>query len=181
MPSWSQMLIGETAACHLFMFFLLEFRHLAFDCSAHTRLPIRICTLFIHRNSVTFHAFHVLAAVLRQPSLIIGFHVCCRLVCCYLRSSAEVSLDAVVSQGEIEEPSQASDKAVVPSTSQEPSSSSAGTQHSSTVMEFDFFCWGCVLSGKSILKNELSTLKWHTVNILGHVFRNKLLSHLAIF
>lgn len=43
------------------------------------------------------------------------------------RSSAEVSLDAVVSRGDIEEPSQASDKAVVPSTSQEPSSSSADT------------------------------------------------------
>ncbi|XP_070816529.1 translocated promoter region b, nuclear basket protein isoform X2 [Chaetodon trifascialis] len=43
------------------------------------------------------------------------------------RSSAEVSVDAVVSQGEIEEPSQPSDKASLPSTSQEPSSSSADT------------------------------------------------------
>ncbi|XP_041791081.1 translocated promoter region b, nuclear basket protein [Chelmon rostratus] len=43
------------------------------------------------------------------------------------RSSAEVSVDAVVSQGDIEEPSQPSDKASLPSTSQEPSSSSADT------------------------------------------------------
>uniref|UniRef100_A0A8C4IXE1 Nucleoprotein TPR n=1 Tax=Dicentrarchus labrax TaxID=13489 RepID=A0A8C4IXE1_DICLA len=42
------------------------------------------------------------------------------------RSSAEVSVEPVVSQGDIEEPSQPSDKAS-PSTSQEPSSSSAGT------------------------------------------------------
>uniref|UniRef100_A0A8C4IU94 Nucleoprotein TPR n=1 Tax=Dicentrarchus labrax TaxID=13489 RepID=A0A8C4IU94_DICLA len=40
--------------------------------------------------------------------------------------SAEVSVEPVVSQGDIEEPSQPSDKAS-PSTSQEPSSSSAGT------------------------------------------------------
>lgn len=43
------------------------------------------------------------------------------------RSSAEVSMDPVVSQGDMEEPSQPSDKASLPSTSQEPSSSSAGT------------------------------------------------------
>uniref|UniRef100_A0A4W6CZ57 Nucleoprotein TPR n=1 Tax=Lates calcarifer TaxID=8187 RepID=A0A4W6CZ57_LATCA len=41
--------------------------------------------------------------------------------------SAEVSVDPVVSQGDVEEPSQPSDKASLPSTSQEPSSSSAGT------------------------------------------------------
>uniref|UniRef100_A0AAQ5XSD1 Nucleoprotein TPR n=1 Tax=Amphiprion ocellaris TaxID=80972 RepID=A0AAQ5XSD1_AMPOC len=41
--------------------------------------------------------------------------------------SAEVSVDPVVSQGDMEEPSQPSDKASIPSTSQEPSSSSAGT------------------------------------------------------
>uniref|UniRef100_A0A8D0D7Y8 Nucleoprotein TPR n=1 Tax=Sander lucioperca TaxID=283035 RepID=A0A8D0D7Y8_SANLU len=39
----------------------------------------------------------------------------------------EVSVDPVVSQGDIEEPGQQSDKASLPSTSQEPSSSSAGT------------------------------------------------------
>uniref|UniRef100_A0A8C4IT63 Nucleoprotein TPR n=1 Tax=Dicentrarchus labrax TaxID=13489 RepID=A0A8C4IT63_DICLA len=44
----------------------------------------------------------------------------------FLESSAEVSVEPVVSQGDIEEPSQPSDKAS-PSTSQEPSSSSAGT------------------------------------------------------
>uniref|UniRef100_A0A4W6CZ31 Nucleoprotein TPR n=1 Tax=Lates calcarifer TaxID=8187 RepID=A0A4W6CZ31_LATCA len=43
------------------------------------------------------------------------------------RPSAEVSVDPVVSQGDVEEPSQPSDKASLPSTSQEPSSSSAGT------------------------------------------------------
>ncbi|XP_045906477.1 translocated promoter region b, nuclear basket protein [Micropterus dolomieu] len=43
------------------------------------------------------------------------------------RSSAEVSMDPVVSQGDMEEPSQPSDKASLPSTSQEPSSSSADT------------------------------------------------------
>ncbi|XP_013862826.1 nucleoprotein TPR [Austrofundulus limnaeus] len=47
------------------------------------------------------------------------------------RPSAEVSLDPVVSQGDSEEPSQLSDKASLPSTSQEPPSSSADT--SSTV------------------------------------------------
>ncbi|XP_027883247.1 translocated promoter region b, nuclear basket protein isoform X1 [Xiphophorus couchianus] len=41
--------------------------------------------------------------------------------------SAEASVDAVVSQGDAEEPSQPSDKANLPSTSQEPSSSSADT------------------------------------------------------
>lgn len=44
----------------------------------------------------------------------------------YFRSSAEVSLDPVVSQGSAEEPSQQSDKSNMPSTSQEPSTSSAG-------------------------------------------------------
>uniref|UniRef100_A0A3B5B4R2 Nucleoprotein TPR n=1 Tax=Stegastes partitus TaxID=144197 RepID=A0A3B5B4R2_9TELE len=43
------------------------------------------------------------------------------------RPSAEASLDPVVSQADMEEPSQPSDKASLPSTSQEPSSSSAGT------------------------------------------------------
>lgn len=43
------------------------------------------------------------------------------------RSSAEVSVEAAVSQGDIEESSQPSDKASLPSTSQEPSSSSADT------------------------------------------------------
>uniref|UniRef100_A0A7N8Y5C6 Nucleoprotein TPR n=1 Tax=Mastacembelus armatus TaxID=205130 RepID=A0A7N8Y5C6_9TELE len=43
------------------------------------------------------------------------------------RPSAEVSLDAVVSQGDVEELSQPPDKASLPSTSQEPSSSSAGS------------------------------------------------------
>ncbi|KAM7409722.1 hypothetical protein PAMA_001286 [Pampus argenteus] len=43
------------------------------------------------------------------------------------RPSAEVSLDPVVSQGDIEESSQSSDKSNLPSTSQEPSSSSADT------------------------------------------------------
>uniref|UniRef100_A0A667WHZ1 Nucleoprotein TPR n=1 Tax=Myripristis murdjan TaxID=586833 RepID=A0A667WHZ1_9TELE len=41
--------------------------------------------------------------------------------------SAEASVDPVVSQGDMEEPSQPSDEASLPSTSQEPSSSSAGT------------------------------------------------------
>uniref|UniRef100_A0A3B4WVR4 Nucleoprotein TPR n=1 Tax=Seriola lalandi dorsalis TaxID=1841481 RepID=A0A3B4WVR4_SERLL len=41
--------------------------------------------------------------------------------------SAEVSVDPVVSQGDLEEPGQPSDKGSLPSTSQEPSSSSAGT------------------------------------------------------
>uniref|UniRef100_A0A8C9ZZD2 Nucleoprotein TPR n=1 Tax=Sander lucioperca TaxID=283035 RepID=A0A8C9ZZD2_SANLU len=45
----------------------------------------------------------------------------------FLESSGEVSVDPVVSQGDIEEPGQQSDKASLPSTSQEPSSSSAGT------------------------------------------------------
>ncbi|XP_037553921.1 translocated promoter region b, nuclear basket protein [Nematolebias whitei] len=43
------------------------------------------------------------------------------------RPSAEVPVDPVVSQGDTEEPSQPSDKASLPSTSQEPSSSSADT------------------------------------------------------
>ncbi|XP_008293744.1 translocated promoter region b, nuclear basket protein [Stegastes partitus] len=43
------------------------------------------------------------------------------------RPSAEASLDPVVSQADMEEPSQPSDKASLPSTSQEPSSSSADT------------------------------------------------------
>ncbi|XP_072245246.1 translocated promoter region b, nuclear basket protein isoform X3 [Leuresthes tenuis] len=43
------------------------------------------------------------------------------------RPSAEVSVDPVGSQGDLEEPSQPSDKASLPSTSQEPSSSSADT------------------------------------------------------
>ncbi|XP_047192707.1 translocated promoter region b, nuclear basket protein isoform X2 [Scophthalmus maximus] len=43
------------------------------------------------------------------------------------RPSAEASMDAVVSQGDVEEQSQPSDKASLPSTSQEPSSSSADT------------------------------------------------------
>uniref|UniRef100_A0A8C9ZWD0 Nucleoprotein TPR n=1 Tax=Sander lucioperca TaxID=283035 RepID=A0A8C9ZWD0_SANLU len=53
----------------------------------------------------------------------------CVCVCgsVYSRSSGEVSVDPVVSQGDIEEPGQQSDKASLPSTSQEPSSSSAGT------------------------------------------------------
>lgn len=42
------------------------------------------------------------------------------------RTTAEVSLDPVVSQGSLEEPSQQPDKTNVPSTSQEASSSSAG-------------------------------------------------------
>lgn len=54
----------------------------------------------------------------------------------YSRSSAEASLDPVVSQGEIEEPSQPSDKVNVPSTSQEPSSSSAGTEYTSAINGF---------------------------------------------
>lgn len=62
--------------------------------------------------------------------------------CCYggllNRSSAEVSLDAVVSRGDIDEPSQVSDKAVVPSTSQEPSSSSAGAHSISALGDFGF-------------------------------------------
>ncbi|XP_035767448.1 translocated promoter region b, nuclear basket protein [Neolamprologus brichardi] len=43
------------------------------------------------------------------------------------RPGAEVSVDPVVSQGDMEESSQASDKSSLPSTSQEPSSSSADT------------------------------------------------------
>ncbi|XP_047443060.1 translocated promoter region b, nuclear basket protein [Mugil cephalus] len=43
------------------------------------------------------------------------------------RPSAEVSVEPVVSQGDMEEPSQLSDKTSLPSTSQEPSSSSADT------------------------------------------------------
>uniref|UniRef100_A0AAQ4RTB8 Nucleoprotein TPR n=1 Tax=Gasterosteus aculeatus aculeatus TaxID=481459 RepID=A0AAQ4RTB8_GASAC len=43
------------------------------------------------------------------------------------RPSADVSVDPGVSQGDLEEPGQQSDKACLPSTSQEPSSSSAGT------------------------------------------------------
>uniref|UniRef100_A0A671WIG9 Nucleoprotein TPR n=1 Tax=Sparus aurata TaxID=8175 RepID=A0A671WIG9_SPAAU len=46
----------------------------------------------------------------------------------FLESSAEVSVEPGLSQGDIEEPSQPSDKANLPSTSQEPSSSSAGTE-----------------------------------------------------
>ena len=42
----------------------------------------------------------------------------------------------MVSQGDIEEPSQPSDKANVPSTSQEPSSSSAGKEGISVVIDF---------------------------------------------
>ncbi|XP_075944416.1 translocated promoter region b, nuclear basket protein isoform X3 [Anarhichas minor] len=42
-------------------------------------------------------------------------------------SRAEVSMDSVGSQGDLEEPGQQSDKACLPSTSQEPSSSSADT------------------------------------------------------
>lgn len=61
-------------------------------------------------------------------------------VVCRWRSSAEASLDPVVSQGDIEEPSQASDKAVVPSTSQEPSSSSAGMPSISAVGDSGVFC-----------------------------------------
>lgn len=54
----------------------------------------------------------------------------------YSRSSAEVSLEPVVSQEDMEEPSQPSDKANVPSTSQEPSSSSAGKEGISAVIDF---------------------------------------------
>lgn len=56
--------------------------------------------------------------------ILIECHAC--FVSVYSRTSAEVSLDPVVSQGDIEEAGQPSDKANVPSTSQEPSSSSAG-------------------------------------------------------
>uniref|UniRef100_A0A3Q1FGC6 Nucleoprotein TPR n=1 Tax=Acanthochromis polyacanthus TaxID=80966 RepID=A0A3Q1FGC6_9TELE len=45
----------------------------------------------------------------------------------FLETGAEVSVDPVVSQADMEEPSQPADKASVPSTSQEPSSSSADT------------------------------------------------------
>uniref|UniRef100_A0AAQ4PKG5 Nucleoprotein TPR n=1 Tax=Gasterosteus aculeatus aculeatus TaxID=481459 RepID=A0AAQ4PKG5_GASAC len=45
----------------------------------------------------------------------------------FLEPSADVSVDPGVSQGDLEEPGQQSDKACLPSTSQEPSSSSAGT------------------------------------------------------
>uniref|UniRef100_A0A3Q3ANC8 Nucleoprotein TPR n=1 Tax=Kryptolebias marmoratus TaxID=37003 RepID=A0A3Q3ANC8_KRYMA len=48
----------------------------------------------------------------------------------FLEPGAEVSVDPGVSQGDTEEPSQPSDKASLPSTSQEPSSSSAGTVQS---------------------------------------------------
>uniref|UniRef100_A0A4W6CYT6 Nucleoprotein TPR n=1 Tax=Lates calcarifer TaxID=8187 RepID=A0A4W6CYT6_LATCA len=59
--------------------------------------------------------------------------------------SAEVSVDPVVSQGDVEEPSQPSDKASLPSTSQEPSSSSAGVNFchviSLTMPCHVFFCF----------------------------------------
>uniref|UniRef100_A0A4W6CYW4 Nucleoprotein TPR n=1 Tax=Lates calcarifer TaxID=8187 RepID=A0A4W6CYW4_LATCA len=61
------------------------------------------------------------------------------------RPSAEVSVDPVVSQGDVEEPSQPSDKASLPSTSQEPSSSSAGVNFchviSLTMPCHVFFCF----------------------------------------
>lgn len=63
-------------------------------------------------------------------------HVVCWSV--YSRSSAEVSVEAAVSQGDIEESSQPSDKANLPSTSQEPSSSSAGTEEIPAVNDFFF-------------------------------------------
>uniref|UniRef100_A0A672JJM1 Nucleoprotein TPR n=1 Tax=Salarias fasciatus TaxID=181472 RepID=A0A672JJM1_SALFA len=48
------------------------------------------------------------------------------------RGGAEGSVDSVASQGDMEESSQPSDKANLPSTSQEPSSSSAGTRNLKT-------------------------------------------------
>lgn len=64
------------------------------------------------------------------PYLILMYHfsglICLFSLLLYSRSSGEVSLDPVVSQGSVEEPSQQSDKTNMPSTSQEPSSSSAG-------------------------------------------------------
>lgn len=51
------------------------------------------------------------------------------LIVCF-RSSSEVLVDPVVSQEDMEVPSQPADKASLPSTSQEPTSSSAGVKHS---------------------------------------------------
>uniref|UniRef100_A0A669CM39 Nucleoprotein TPR n=1 Tax=Oreochromis niloticus TaxID=8128 RepID=A0A669CM39_ORENI len=56
------------------------------------------------------------------------------------RPGAEVSVDPVVSQGDMEESSQASDKSSLPSTSQEPSSSSAGTLQPRDCAAAHLFC-----------------------------------------
>uniref|UniRef100_A0A669F8X2 Nucleoprotein TPR n=1 Tax=Oreochromis niloticus TaxID=8128 RepID=A0A669F8X2_ORENI len=53
---------------------------------------------------------------------------------------AAVSVDPVVSQGDMEESSQASDKSSLPSTSQEPSSSSAGTLQPRDCAAAHLFC-----------------------------------------
>lgn len=163
MPSWSQMLIGKAAACHLLMFFfLLEFRHPAFDCNVHTSAHSNMHFVYTQKFCYFLLLSCFSGSVKRQQPLMIWFHACCCLAC-YSRSSAEVSLDAVVSQGDIEEPSQASDKAVVPSTSQEPSSSSAGKRHIYPVMEFYyfiFFYWECVLSENQL---KMSFLHWNSI------------------
>uniref|UniRef100_I3JUR2 Nucleoprotein TPR n=1 Tax=Oreochromis niloticus TaxID=8128 RepID=I3JUR2_ORENI len=58
----------------------------------------------------------------------------------FLEPGAEVSVDPVVSQGDMEESSQASDKSSLPSTSQEPSSSSAGTLQPRDCAAAHLFC-----------------------------------------
>lgn len=82
--------------------------------------------------------------------------VVCRSV--YSRSSAEASLEPVVSQGETEEPSQPSDKVNIPSTSQEPSSSSAGTESISAIS--DSIIGGASTSIEISIWFSLSNLKY---------------------
>uniref|UniRef100_A0AAX7TU95 Nucleoprotein TPR n=1 Tax=Astatotilapia calliptera TaxID=8154 RepID=A0AAX7TU95_ASTCA len=62
------------------------------------------------------------------------------------RPGAEVSMDPVVSQGDMEESSQASDKSSLPSTSQEPSSSSAGALQPRDCAVPHLFCLCCIFS-----------------------------------
>uniref|UniRef100_A0AAX7V393 Nucleoprotein TPR n=1 Tax=Astatotilapia calliptera TaxID=8154 RepID=A0AAX7V393_ASTCA len=59
---------------------------------------------------------------------------------------AAVSMDPVVSQGDMEESSQASDKSSLPSTSQEPSSSSAGALQPRDCAVPHLFCLCCIFS-----------------------------------
>uniref|UniRef100_A0A3P8PCY7 Nucleoprotein TPR n=1 Tax=Astatotilapia calliptera TaxID=8154 RepID=A0A3P8PCY7_ASTCA len=64
----------------------------------------------------------------------------------FLEPGAEVSMDPVVSQGDMEESSQASDKSSLPSTSQEPSSSSAGALQPRDCAVPHLFCLCCIFS-----------------------------------
>uniref|UniRef100_A0A3Q0S4T6 Nucleoprotein TPR n=1 Tax=Amphilophus citrinellus TaxID=61819 RepID=A0A3Q0S4T6_AMPCI len=69
----------------------------------------------------------------------------------FLEPTAEVSVDPVVSQGDMEESSQPSDKSSLPSTSQEPSSSSAGTVQSVPFPSYDCKIFSLLLCHCSVV------------------------------